>query len=200
MPNESSHLNGDRLPAGIKITEAGNIRIRWFHKGIAYSKTLRLPATPEGVSEAADIRRRNIYATRRFGKWSESRPEPPSSHDQYAAVFKAARRRKPDYSLSACDERELVVRAQGHCELTGIPFCFDRKIDGWSRRPYAPSLDRIDSAEGYKPSNVRLVCVAANLAMNQWGEDVLVRVAEGLISKRHCRVEALLGSEVDASA
>ena len=39
------------------------------------------------------------------------------------------------------------------------------------------SLDRIDSSKGYTVENCRLVCTAVNLAMNEWGEDVLERIA-----------------------
>jgi hypothetical protein len=38
--------------------------------------------------------------------------------------------------------------------------------------PYAPSLDRIDSARGYEIDNIRWVCVAVNFMMNQWGDEV----------------------------
>ncbi len=58
------------------------------------------------------------------------------------------------------------------------------KKPGWRRAPWAPSVDRIDSSKGYVPGNVRLVCVAANLAMNEWGEDVLARVARAYVEAR----------------
>jgi hypothetical protein len=65
----------------------------------------------------------------------------------------------------------LYKRAGGRCELTGVPFVLDR--GGSSRAPYAPSIDRIDTREGYSVKNVRLTCQIANLAMNVWGAEVL---------------------------
>jgi hypothetical protein len=46
-----------------------------------------------------------------------------------------------------------------------------------------PSLDQIEPGKGYTADNVRLVCVAANFAMNAWGLDTLIRVARGVIKK-----------------
>jgi hypothetical protein len=46
-----------------------------------------------------------------------------------------------------------------------------------------PSLDQIEPSKGYTAHNVRLVCVAANFAMNAWGLDTLIRVARGVIKK-----------------
>lgn len=89
-------------------------------------------------------------------------------------AFRTARKRK-DYQLSKEDERVLKRRCNGKCELTGL--AFDIGKGSWSRRPYAPSIDRIDSSKGYTTDNCRVVCVAINLAMNEWGEDVYKAVA-----------------------
>lgn len=70
----------------------------------------------------------------------------------------------------------MWIRAAGACEVTGIPFSLDRGESG--RRPYAPSLDRRDSSGGYTSENCRLVCVAVNVAMNEWGAELLLRIAE----------------------
>lgn len=39
-----------------------------------------------------------------------------------------------------------------------------------------PSIDRIDTTRGYTPDNVRLVCAAVNLALNQFGEGIFFRI------------------------
>lgn len=74
----------------------------------------------------------------------------------------------------------LVARAGGRCELTGIPFS-DARPRGCRRAPFAPSIDRIDSRDGYTAANCRLVCFAANVALNQWGEGTLRQLAIGLL-------------------
>lgn len=183
MQSETRYFEGERLPAGITLTGAGTIRLRWWVAGKTYSKTLKLPHTRDGVDEAARTRanyvrhaQHDIRVGKRFSVGSG-----------YAEIFRAARKRGgKKYHLSREDEKALVDRASGYCELTGIPFQFRRNGKN-ERRPFMASLDRIDSKAGYIVGNVRLVCVAANLAMNQWGEEVLIEVAEGLINTRNRR-------------
>ena len=58
---------------------------------------------------------------------------------------------------------------EGRCAVSGLEFSETQVGGGKARRPYAPSLDRIDPRRGYEPDNVRLVCAVANFAMNAWG-------------------------------
>ena len=77
-----------------------------------------------------------------------------------------------DWALREC-------QANGYrCSLTGVPFlsAFDGETH---KRPYVPSIDRIDCKQGYTPDNVRLVIFAVNLMMAEWGEDIMHRVANG---------------------
>jgi len=78
----------------------------------------------------------------------------------------------------------IVDRAGGRCELTGLAF-----RDGYSqsgrRRPWLPTLDRIDAARGYEPVNMRLVCCAANIAVNDWGDDVFFEMVDAAYRKRY---------------
>ena len=102
------------------------------------------------------------------------------------AIYSARKRAKlkeRDSDLTEDVARSIWRRCKGRCELTGIPFDF-AKLDGCRRRPFMPSIDRIDCAKGYTVENIRVVCTAANLAMNQWGEDVLFRMARGLAMNR----------------
>lgn len=122
----------------------------------------------------------------------------PDEMRRYSAALP---RSKPDYKnevLAACDQcfarakqnarvrkggipfdisRDDIIRlleaANWRCAVTGVLFSTE-KISG--RAPFAPSIDRVDSAKGYTPDNCRVVCVAANYAMNIWGDDVLWRL------------------------
>lgn len=70
----------------------------------------------------------------------------------------------------------------GKCLLTGISFTFERNPYGVRFYfPFSPSLDQIKPGEGYTPENTRLVCVAVNIALNRFGEDVLRQVCEGFL-------------------
>lgn len=95
----------------------------------------------------------------------------------------SARHRKIEFYLTMEDIEQLFARSKGKCELTGIPFSFE-KSGGRGVRIWYPSVDRINSLLGYTPDNVRLVCIAVNYAMNEFGEDVLFKIARGLIKKK----------------
>lgn len=45
--------------------------------------------------------------------------------------------------------------------------------------PFAPSLDRINCGGGYTKDNTRIVCVAVNVAINTFGDDVFFKMLEG---------------------
>ena len=84
-------------------------------------------------------------------------------------------------SLTTQQVIDLAEEGGWCCAVTGLPFTLE-VING--RRPYAPSVDRIDNSLDYVPGNVRIVCTAANLAMNVWGEQVLLRMMRGIRSKK----------------
>lgn len=105
---------------------------------------------------------------------------------EFLEAIRNARRRagqkNRDCELTPDLAKRLWDRCAGCCELTGIPFDFSH--NGGMKRPFAPSIDRVDSTKGYTESNVRVVCTAVNIAMNQWGEGVLTQIAEGLLRSR----------------
>lgn len=74
---------------------------------------------------------------------------------------------------------KLLLASGGRCAVSGLPLSFERP-SGSTRNPWAPSLDRIDARRPYEVGNVRVVCVAANIAMLDWGYGVLLRLAEGV--------------------
>jgi hypothetical protein len=94
-------------------------------------------------------------------------------------VFKrhkrTAHRTRTEFSIDLEDVRKLLADSHWKCEFTGIPFSFE-KIDGAHARPWAPSIDRIDSSKGYISGNIRIVCFAVNLALSAWGDSVLRRI------------------------
>lgn len=116
----------------------------------------------------------------------------------YYQVTARARQRGCD-ALSFSEFEELWLAAKGRCELTGIRFSAKR-VEGSLKRPWMPSVDRIDSTRGYEKGNCRLVCVAVNIALNDFGFAVLCKVAGALVDKRRrnglWRVRDAAGAEI----
>lgn len=107
----------------------------------------------------------------------------PSPHAPKAVVDDLKRRftycragaigRKVPFTITEDYVVALADKCGWTCAVTGAPFSLQTM--GRSRRkPLGPSIDRIDCAKGYEPGNVRVVCLAVNMAMNEWGEEVLI--------------------------
>jgi hypothetical protein len=106
---------------------------------------------------------------------------------QYA-VWESARRRAratgTEFTLTLADVEQLAADNAHCCALTGIPFDFAQLQRGTeSRRPFFPSLDRITPKGPYSLANVRLVLVAMNIALSDWGEDVFRMLAQGYLER-----------------
>lgn len=89
----------------------------------------------------------------------------------------AKQRKVVGFSIVRDDVHRMLNEAGWSCAVTGMPFALE-VVSG--RKPYAPSIDRIDCAKGYTPDNCRVVCLAVNYAMNVWGEAVFRRMLTGL--------------------
>lgn len=77
-----------------------------------------------------------------------------------------------EFSITADDVVQKLRRGKYRCSVTGVPLSLEvLSHDG--RKPFAPSIDRIDNRQGYTADNCRVVCLAANIAMNTWGDGVL---------------------------
>ncbi len=77
------------------------------------------------------------------------------------------------FDLSKDDALDLLKAGGYRCAVTNTPFSLEvLSHDG--RKPFAPSIDRIDSQVGYAKDNCRIVCLATNIAMNTWGDGVLL--------------------------
>jgi hypothetical protein len=88
-----------------------------------------------------------------------------------------AKQKGKTFNLTRSDLMELLERSGGKCEVTKIPFNFSNTGE-FSKRPFVPSIDRINPKGIYEKTNCRIVCLAANIAMNEWGETVFKTVAK----------------------
>lgn len=92
----------------------------------------------------------------------------------------AAKGRGIPFALTAEHVYQLMAETGFRCAVSGIMFS-KPALDRIEVDPWAPSIDRIDNREGYMPGNVRVVTAAANYAMNRWGYDMLLRLANGVV-------------------
>jgi Mrr restriction endonuclease-like protein len=85
--------------------------------------------------------------------------------------------------FSMVDLAAVWEACSGCCAISGLPFGLQVVGDGQAKRPFAPSLDRIDRHKPYRRDNVRLVAAIANFAMNAWGIEPLLHLATALHRK-----------------
>lgn len=99
----------------------------------------------------------------------------------YFSTRSGARKRKLPFEIELTDVFKLAYKSKGVCCISGLPFSLE-SMDGIKHRPFAPSIDRIDCKQGYTVKNVRLVCVAVNYALNEFGERFLIELARSIWS------------------
>lgn len=92
----------------------------------------------------------------------------------------SARDRNMPFDLTVAQVYDLMRSTGFRCAVSGIPFSKYTADTAW-RDPWAPSLDRIENRHGYVLENVRVVCQIANIAMNAWGYDKMLRLAQGVV-------------------
>ena len=102
-----------------------------------------------------------------------------------ASLLKGAKRRAEidnvRFDLEKGHILQMLDAQSGKCAISGLPF--DLSPTETRRRPFAPSLDRIEQGGPYIVPNVRLACVAANIARSDWSDAVLRALARGILDQ-----------------
>ena len=93
-----------------------------------------------------------------------------------------SKNKKLDFDLSLDFIEAMWHKQNGKCALTGINFILDENEQNYTSHPFTPSIDRINSNKGYTKDNVRLVCVAVNYALNEFGESIFRQICEAYLS------------------
>lgn len=98
------------------------------------------------------------------------------------------------FELNPAQIYSLMKTTGFRCAVSGVPFS-KRTARYGKRDPWGPSIDRIENGHGYTLDNARVVCVAANIAMGDWGADVLLRLARGIVRTANAVSEELTCDE-----
>ena len=136
-----------------------------------------------GAAGMSEIARRAVGT--RTGR-SSAEPGPIERHLIRIAGGAAGRARKrgapcdPDLAAWAIEANR---QQDGCCLLTGIRFSLDRIGNGITPMPFAPSIDQIVAGRGYVRGNIRLICWATNVLLLEWGEEVALKIARGLVAR-----------------
>ena len=95
-----------------------------------------------------------------------------------------AKKRRLAFEVTPKFLASLAVEQKFKCAVSGIDFEFKSAVMREYRRyPFAVSVDRIDSDLGYRPGNVRLVCLIVNLARSDFGDEALVKMARAIVER-----------------
>lgn len=91
------------------------------------------------------------------------------------------RANRPCCTITSDEVLALFERQEDRCALSGLRFRYRQDKEG--RDPMAPSLDRIDSRDGYTIENCRVVLLAVNIGLNEWGDDVFLKICKAVARK-----------------
>lgn len=113
-----------------------------------------------------------------------------TARELHRRAKKGARQRGLEFQLTVDETERMLVDSGGRCAVTGILFDL-LKPEGARKRLWAPSIDRIESAHGYVPGNVRVVAIAVNIAMSDFGEEFLLRIAHAIVRRNRASRQEL---------
>lgn len=106
----------------------------------------------------------------------------------YARLQRNAAQRGLPFALSLREYEDILAKSGGRCAVSGVLLTWNtppqwKRPPKTARDPWAPSVDRTDSRRGYDAANCRLVCMAANLALSDWGDQILIHLARHVVAR-----------------
>jgi hypothetical protein len=106
-----------------------------------------------------------------------------TTHGRAKVLFDNATQRCKDKNLEISIDYKWIEEhlKRGTCELTNIPFNLEPPPEGLTRRPDAPSLDRIDKHKHYTEDNTRVILWAVNCALSEYGTEVMLPILKAMI-------------------
>ena len=173
----------EHKPRGLYLEPSGFWKIDKVIRG----ERLRLSTQTRNLDEATAVLHRHLYGIARQQQGSaweyqvESMLQDHKSwlHRTAQGMTYRGRRTGKGCDMSPKQLADTLLRCHGRCEVSGIALSFE-KIGPAKAAPFQPSIDRIDSAKGYNAANCRVVALAVNLAMREWGEEVVKKIGKAV--------------------
>jgi hypothetical protein len=111
-------------------------------------------------------------------------------------LLRHAKQRSARKGLSCDLDKEWVNEKlqKQICELSGIKFDFTNN-DASHFNPYCPSIDRIDPTKGYTKDNCRMVLVAVNFGLGEWGINSYIKIAQAVIDTQKSKIEGAIPTQ-----
>jgi hypothetical protein len=173
-------------PTYVHTHKKKNGRVYRYFRGPRSSVATHRPR----LSEDLETAQRQAQAVLNFGEMSARRV----SAKLLANTQVRARRRGLSCDLTVPGIVQMLEDQHYCCAISGLPFDLAwAKGRDLFRNPYAPSIDRKQSKQGYTAANCRLVLSAINYGMNEWGEDVYLTIAAAAV--KHARKASRKGGD-----
>jgi len=117
-------------------------------------------------------------------KWDTKYREGKTGTVQFL-YMKSKKRAEEEYKVEFKITKEFISKLldSGKCAITNIPIRYELNKSGLN--PFRPSLDRIDSTKGYTEDNIRIVCIAANYALNEFGIDIFDKICKTYLENKN---------------
>ena len=147
-----------------------------------YKNKHKHPIRLKGIDETSrEQRRRSYHKNKNKRTYFDT-----ILNKTFKNVKSRSKKLKRDFDLTKEFVENLYEKQGGKCALTGLVFS-DEKYNNCRRRPFAPSLDRIDSKRGYTQDNVRFVCSMVNTALGEFGDILFDKMCRSYIEDTLCR-------------
>jgi len=98
-----------------------------------------------------------------------------------------AKKKELDYNLTSDYLVELWNDQEGSCALSGRKFELGKAEKFRQVHPDAPSVDRIVPSKGYTQGNIRFLTYHCNVCVNEYGDEVLIKLMNDIINRRSGR-------------
>lgn len=170
------HLGDGRLGGLYKDARSDSWYLSAHRKGVRIRKSLRTNSMEEAIAISKTINPTCFDNQEELDIWRSK----GGLNKLLRSAKERARKKCLAFSISLMDVEEMYERANGKCEVSLLNFQ-TKSMMGIKRRPFVPSIDRKDNSIGYTKDNCRIVCCAVNIAMNEFGEDVFLEIANAIL-------------------